>query len=107
ISAVTASIIVLATATPVAGFSTEGYLWLLATALVPQLIGPSALNYAVEHVSATYIGIATQLEPVGSAIIAYFVFREIPRPLQILGSAVILVGLILASLGQGKNRSAS
>ena len=102
IAAVTASAIVIFTATPVTGFSGEGYLWLLATALVPQLIGHSSFNYALEHLSATYIGIATQLEPVGSAIIAFFVFREIPRPLQVAGSTIILVGLILASLGQSK-----
>jgi drug/metabolite transporter (DMT)-like permease len=103
IAAIAASVVVLATRTAVAGFSVEGYGWLLATALVPQLIGHSAFNYAVEHVSATYIGIATQLEPVGSAILAFFAFREVPRALQIAGSAIILVGLMLASLGQHRS----
>lgn len=105
IAAMVACGVVLVTATPVAGFSTQGYMWLVLTALVPQLIGHSSFNYAVEHLSATYIGITSQLEPVGSAILAYFVFRELPRPLQIVGSAVILVGLVLASLGQSKVKS--
>lgn len=105
IAAIVASVVVLATRTPITGFSGEGYLWLVATALVPQLIGHSSFNYAVEHLSATYIGIASQLEPVGSAIIAFFVLREVPRPLQIAGSAIILVGLVLASLGQSTVKS--
>lgn len=102
IAAIVACVVVFLTRTPVAGFSTESYVWLLLTALVPQLIGHSSFNYAVEHLSATYIGIASQLEPVGSAILAYFVFQELPRPLQIVGSGVILVGLVLASIGQAQ-----
>lgn len=84
----------------ITGFSATGYLMILLLAVVPQLIGHSSFNYALRYLSATFVGIATQLEPIGSALAAYIVFREVPLPLQILGSLAILVGVILASFGQ-------
>lgn len=84
----------------ITGFSATGYLMILLLAVVPQLIGHSSFNYALRYLSATFVGIATQLEPIGSALVAYVVFREVPLPLQMLGSLAILVGVILASFGQ-------
>jgi drug/metabolite transporter (DMT)-like permease len=103
LAAIITFIVVAVTGTPIAGYSPQSYLWLVALALVPQLIGHTSFNYALAHLSATYVGIASQLEPVGSAIIAFFTFSEIPRPLQIVGSAIILVGVTLASFGQSRS----
>lgn len=101
-AAIIAFTIVLVTATPVTGYSGEGYLWLLATGLIPQLIGHSAFNYVLGQLSATFVGIATQSEPIFSAILAFLVFNEIPQLPQIVGSAVILVGVIIATIGQSR-----
>lgn len=84
----------------ITGFSATGYLMLLLLAIVPQLIGHTSFNYALRYISATFVGIATQLEPIGSALVAYVLFREVPLPLQIVGSLAILAGVILASFGQ-------
>lgn len=86
----------------ITGFSATGYLMLLLLAVVPQLIGHTSFNYALRYLSATFVGIATQLEPIGSALVAYALFREVPLPLQIVGSLAILAGVILASFGQDK-----
>jgi drug/metabolite transporter (DMT)-like permease len=88
------------TATPLGGYSLMGYAWVLALGLVPQLIGHSSLNYALAHFPATFISLSTQLEPLLSAAAAYFVFTEIPGPLQIAGGFVIMTGVILATLGR-------
>jgi drug/metabolite transporter (DMT)-like permease len=87
----------------IGGYSAEGYLWLLALGLIPQLIGHSSFNYSLRYFSATYTSIAIELEPVLSAIIAYFVFNEIPNSVQIIGSAVILAGVTVASLEQARS----
>lgn len=87
----------------IGGYTTEGYVWMLALGLIPQLIGHSSFNYALRYFSATYTSIAIELEPVLSAIIAYFVFTEIPNGLQVLGSAVILAGVTMASLEQARS----
>jgi drug/metabolite transporter (DMT)-like permease len=83
---------------PLTGYSINGYLWLLALAVIPQLIGHSSLNYAVKYVSATYITILTKLEPIISATVAFFIFAEIPGIWEVIGSVVILIGVIVASL---------
>ncbi|MEO1163346.1 MAG: DMT family transporter [Chloroflexota bacterium] len=85
---------------PITGHSTEGYLWVFAMAIFPQLVGHTSLNYAVGYLPATIVSMVTQLEPVGSAILAYFLFDELPLPLQILGSVVIIAGVMLANFAQ-------
>lgn len=80
------------------GYSAESYLWLLLLALIPQLIGHSSMNYVLAYLPATYISLSTQLEPIGSAVLALVLFREMPAEVQILGSAIILVGVTLATL---------
>jgi drug/metabolite transporter (DMT)-like permease len=93
------------TGTPALGYSTQGYVWMVLVAVFPQLIGHSSFNYALGYLSATYVGIATQSEPIGSAVLAFIIFQEIPRSVQLIGSVVILAGVILASLGQSSNRT--
>jgi len=99
-SAIFLLILVAATGVPVLGYSAKGYLFLILTALIPQLIGHSSLNFALRYFPASYVGIAAQLEPVLSAIVAFLLFTEIPTGLQIIGSAIILSGVVLASVGQ-------
>ncbi len=93
-------ILVIVTGVPVVGYSIKGYLLLVATALIPQLIGHSSLNFTLRYFPASYVGIAAQLEPVLSAIVAFLLFTEIPTGIQIIGSAIILSGVVLASVGQ-------
>jgi drug/metabolite transporter (DMT)-like permease len=95
---------VFVTGIPLTGYPADGYLWLLAMAIFPQLIGHSSLNYAVAYLPATLVSMVTQLEPIGSAILAYILFNELPLPLQILGSGIILCGVMLANLGQARKR---
>jgi drug/metabolite transporter (DMT)-like permease len=80
------------------GYSANAYLWLLALGVIPQLIGHSSFNYALAYLPATYISLATQVEPIGSAIFAFILFAEMPQPLQIVGSVVILIGVSIATL---------
>lgn len=93
-------LLMIATGVPVLGYSFKGYLLLIATGLIPQLIGHSGLNFALRYFPASYVGIIAQLEPVLSAIVAFLLFTEIPTGIQIIGSVIILSGVILASLGQ-------
>ena len=93
--------------TPIAGYSAGGYLWIVLLALIPQMIGHTAFNYALRFVSATFVGIMTQMEPIGSAVAAFIIFRETPLALQIAGSAAILVGVTLATFGQSQKPAQS
>ncbi len=99
-AAIFAIAVIMFTSTPVTGFRLEGYLILLAMGLVPQLLGHSSLNYLLEHFPAALVSMFSQLEPIGSAILALVLFRELPPDQQIAGSIIIVLGVIVASRGE-------
>lgn len=79
------------------GYQPQTYLWMLLLALVPQLVGHSTYNWALRYLSATLVAITTLGEPLGSAILAYFILNEMPTLFTIFGGALILAGIYLAS----------
>jgi drug/metabolite transporter (DMT)-like permease len=98
---------VLALATAATGQSPAGlprhtWLWLALLALVPQLVGHSTFNWALRHLPAAFVAIALLGEPVGSAALAFLFLREAPAPLTVLGAALILAGILVASRGAPK-----
>lgn len=82
------------------GFPPQTYLWLLLLALVPQLLGHSTFNWALRYLSATYVSITLLGEPLGSAILAYFLLGEAPTALMLFGAILILAGIFVASRGE-------
>ena len=80
-----------------AGFSPMTYVWILLLALAPQLIGHSTYNWALRYLPAALVSITTLGEPIGSAILAYFILREAPTALTIFGGALILGGIYVSS----------
>jgi drug/metabolite transporter (DMT)-like permease len=81
---------------PVWGFSHKTILFLLAIALLPQVIGHTSLNWALKYFSATAVAIITLGEPVGAAILAWiFLGQNISVP-QFAGGLVILAGVALS-----------
>ncbi|TVR23402.1 MAG: DMT family transporter [Anaerolineaceae bacterium] len=104
IAALIIGIILIISRTPVTGYTVDGYLWVLACGLVPQLLGHSALNYALGYLPATYISLSTQTEPLLSALAAFIIFNEMPAWAQVIGGLVILSGVILATLGRSEAR---
>ncbi len=100
VASVSTLIVIGITSTPVIGFRTQGYLVLLAMGLAPQLLGHSSLNYLLEYFPAAMVSMFSQLEPIGSAILAVILFQELPPGKQIIGSLIIILGVILASRGE-------
>ncbi len=91
------------------GYSTLAYLLVLAMALGPQLLGHTAFNWSLRHLSATFITIAILGEPVVASVMARLLFGErfttftvagVVLPLQLMGFVVILVGIALAALDE-------
>lgn len=82
------------------GYSPQIYLWFVLLALVPQLIGHSTFNWALGYLSAAYVSITLLGEPIGSTILAYLLLRETPTAMKVVGGALILCGIAIASLRQ-------
>lgn len=96
-SAVVLSLLVVTTRTPVTLYQPVTYLFLILLAIIPQLIGHSSLNWALKYLSTTYVSIAQMGEPIGSTILAIFIFQEIPSAIKILGALLILAGIFTVS----------
>ena len=79
------------------GYPVQTYGWILLLAVFPQLIGHSTYNWVLRYVPATLVAITTLVEPIGSAILAYFVLLETPSNGVLLGGVLILLGIYLAS----------
>ena len=71
------------------------WMWFLLLALIPNLLGHTLFNWALKWVSTNVISIAILFEPVGAAILAYFVFGEYLSISQIVGGSVVLAGISL------------
>ena len=79
------------------GYTPSVYLWFILLALVPQLFGHSIFNWALKHVPASFVSVTLLGEPVGSTILAYFIFQEQPGWIKIGGAVLILAGIWMAA----------
>lgn len=82
------------------GYSTPAYLAALGLAIGPQLLGHTAYNWSLRYVSPTFVAVVTLGEPVGSALLAWWLFGEVFAPLQGVGFALLLGGIYLAARGE-------
>jgi drug/metabolite transporter (DMT)-like permease len=73
----------------------ETYLWILLLGLIPQLIGHTSINWAVKYLNPAVVASVVLLEPIGSAIGAIFLFKEIPSITVILGGLILLAGVLI------------
>lgn len=103
-AAITGSFFMLFTGVSVTGHSWEGYFWVVMVGLVPQLIGHSGFNYALAYLPATQVSLTAQAVSITTAIIAFLIFAEIPSGLEILGSVIIGIGVVLSIWSQRKPR---
>jgi drug/metabolite transporter (DMT)-like permease len=85
------------TGTRLGGYPARTWLWLLLVAVIPQIVGHSALNWALGHLPATYVALSVLAEPVGSTLLAWLVLDETPPRAALLGGALVLTGLVVAS----------
>ena len=78
-------------------YSPLAYLWIFLLSAIPQLVGHSTLNWALKFMPASLVSVVTLSEPIGAAILAYFLFQETPNPTSILGGVLILLGIFFAA----------
>ena len=79
------------------GFAPNTYGWIFLLAAIPQLIGHSTFNWALKYLPAALVAVTTLGEPIGSAILAFFILNETPSMATLAGGVFILTGIYLAS----------
>ncbi|MBB3909184.1 drug/metabolite transporter (DMT)-like permease [Anoxybacillus rupiensis] len=93
ISSLTLLLYVLCFRYPLLSYKKTDWLCFILLAIIPTLLGHSLMNWSVKWVSAATISMGILFEPVGAAILAYFLLGEMIQPSQWIGGSLILLGI--------------
>ena len=72
-------------------------LWVTALGTVVPF---SAETTAMKFIPAIYVSIVATAEPVGSAIVAWWLFDQTLEAAQIIGGLIVISGIVLALLSR-------
>lgn len=72
-----------------------GWIGVLFLALFPTIFGYGLYLKAIKLIGPTHSSLLATIEPVFAAVLAWMVFHETLRPLQIIGVSFILLGAIV------------
>ena len=85
---------------PLTGYGGDIYLLLFLIAFVPQVIGHTSFNWALQHVSAATVAVISLGEPLAAPVLAFFILGEEMTTIQLMGGLSILTGVIFALRGE-------
>ena len=88
---------------PITGYSTQTIAAFWAMALISQIVGHSSYNWALKWFSASFVAVALLGEPIGSTIMAYFIFDEGLTWIKIAGGICILFAIYIAASAENKD----
>ena len=77
-------------------FHAPVWLLMLVVIVLGTAVSFGLIVAALRHVPATRVGIIAMLEPVAAGLVAYLWLGESLAPGQLLGGAVVLIGIVLA-----------
>src|SRR5690554_5931771 len=90
---------------PYGPYPTDVFLWILALAVVSQLIGHTAINYSLRFLEPTLVSTFILLEPVVASLLAMLIFQEFPGAATALGAVVLITGIWLVNSGPQSRRA--
>ena len=74
-------------------------------ALVPTLLGHTMQNWALAFLPAYVISITLLAEPIGSGLLAWYIFNEVPSLGVLVGGLIVLVGVYSVALSEKESNS--
>ncbi|MFN2384121.1 MAG: DMT family transporter [Gemmatimonadota bacterium] len=86
---------VAAAGVPIGGYDATTWAALAGLAIVPTIIGHSAMNFALRYLRAYEVNVAILGEPVGATLWAALLLAELPGPATVVGGTLILGGILL------------
>lgn len=98
-SCLTLFIYVLISGDSFTNYAASDWFWFIMLAIFPTLLGHSLFNWAIKYISTNVISMAILFEPIGAAVLAYFVLEEIVTYSQFAGGLLVIlsVGYFLRS----------
>jgi len=87
--------------------SSNAWLLIAALALGPQLLGHTAFNWALRRLSATFVAVSILGEPIGSALLAWWLLDEGFVAAQLAGFVALLCGILVAARAEHLKKDAS
>lgn len=81
--------------------STTGWLAVFGLAVISEVMGHGLVVYSLKYFSSAFVTIVLLLEPAPAAAVAWFLFGEFLKPLNILSFILITAGIYLAKTGEG------
>ncbi len=82
---------------PFSGFPATSWAAMGGAALVSQIGGVMAIVWALRYLPTTVASVLLLAQPVGTALLGWLLLGEALGPLQALGGAAVLAGIVLAS----------
>jgi drug/metabolite transporter (DMT)-like permease len=76
----------------------------LLLALFSTILGHSIFSWCLKYFSPAFVSASKLCEPVAAAILAGFLFGEIPGWLQIAGGALVLLGVLWYSRSESETK---
>jgi drug/metabolite transporter (DMT)-like permease len=80
------------------GFPARSWAAMLGAALVSQIGGVMGIVWSLRYLPTTVASVALLAQPVGTALLGWWLLDEALTPLQALGGATVLAGIGLASM---------
>jgi drug/metabolite transporter (DMT)-like permease len=80
--------------------SLEATAWLLALALSSQVVGWLLITVSLGRLPTALTSVLLTLQPLLAVLFAALLINERPSPLQLVGAAAILAGLLIASVAR-------
>lgn len=74
--------------------------WLVLLALNSQVVGWLLISYALPRLPALVTSMLLLLQPVGAVVLGVVLLGESPSRVQIVGVALVLVGIVVATAGR-------
>jgi len=99
-SAITMWIVVLAQGLEYKSISKSEFQLFFVMALVPTLLGHTMQNWALAFLPAYVISITLLAEPVGSGLLAWHLFDEVPSLGVLIGGLIVLFGVCVVALSE-------
>ncbi|MGV3464674.1 MAG: DMT family transporter [Heyndrickxia sp.] len=73
---------------------TYDWIYFLLLAIFPTLLGHTIFNWCIKWISTATISMAILFEPIGAAILAYYIFNEKIVITQVIGGIIIIASVV-------------